>query len=257
MTLEQAAEALGVSTMTVRRIELAATPPDAGQISVLLEAYGVSATTAEQVMASLVAAAKPGWWHRYRSVLRPADRQVLGIESAASVIRVWDPGLVPELLRTPAYAAAVVRQQHVPESTVSARLELLAERQRRLAERDCVLWVLIPQSVLYTMVGGREAPEVMREQYAALAAAAIRPRTRVQVVPLAAPPHPLTGAPALSILRVLPQSIPDYLVLHGPAWEEQADLRDDDLTVTRYRLRLDLACAGAPDPRTPLSLPDL
>lgn len=252
VSLEEAASALGKHPHTVRRLEQAATAPDAGQITTLLHMYGAAPEVTEEVMSLLLEAMQPGWWHPYREVLRPWEQETIGIESAASLVRIWDPGLVPELLRTPAYAAEVARIQRLSPPQVDRRLELLAERQHRLASRNCVVWAILPQAVLHTAVG---SPQVMREQREALAAAAEGPRTSVQVVPLTASPHALTGSAPLTLLRVLPQAIPDFLVVHGPAREDEAAVYDDVAIVDRYRLYLDQASAAAPDPRTPLSLP--
>ncbi|MFE2190798.1 Scr1 family TA system antitoxin-like transcriptional regulator [Streptomyces olivaceus] len=72
----------------------------------------------------------------------------MSVESAARISRVWNPALVPLLLRTPAYARAV---------------------------EDAL----------------RTGPSP-----------AMRERRTLQTHPEGAPPHPLTGVPALSLYRV-------------------------------------------------------
>lgn len=49
----------------------------------------------------------PGWWHPWRDAMDPWLMDLMSVESAASIVRTWDPALVPLLLRTPAYAMAV------------------------------------------------------------------------------------------------------------------------------------------------------
>ncbi|MGW3574261.1 Scr1 family TA system antitoxin-like transcriptional regulator [Streptomyces olivaceus] len=79
----------------------------------------------------------------------------MSVESAARISRVWNPALVPLLLRTPAYARAV---------------------------EDAL----------------RTGPSP-----------AMRERRTLQTHPEGAPPHPLTGVPALSLYRV-DADLPDH-----------------------------------------------
>lgn len=164
-------------------------------------------------------------------------------------MRSWHPALVPELLRTPAYTAALYRTLYPADTPArrERRVELLGERQRRLAERGAALWALLPAAALHTRVGGSR---VMAEQRERLAEAAHRPHITVQTVPLDAPPHAMTALPPLYVLRVPAPEIGDRAVLEIPGG--RADIVDDPAVVMDYRIRLDGACAAAPPPGTPL-----
>uniref|UniRef100_A0AAU3H587 Helix-turn-helix transcriptional regulator n=1 Tax=Streptomyces sp. NBC_01401 TaxID=2903854 RepID=A0AAU3H587_9ACTN len=248
VSLQAAAVALGSHPATVRRIERAETGLDAHQVRVLLECYAVSDAEAEPIMAGIAAANLPGWWHAWRDALEPWQQEVIGIESSAALVRTWHPALVPELLRTPAYEAALRRSLSADPPSLGARhLELLAERQRRLEARGAALWALIPAAALHTTVGG---PAVMAEQRAALEEAAQRRHLTVQVMPLDYPPHPMTGVPALHLLRVPAPEIGDRAVLETAG--ARVDIIDDPAAVMDYRIRLDSACAAAPHPGSPL-----
>lgn len=155
VSLQAAAVALGAHPATVRRIERAETGLDAHQVRVLLECYAVPAAEAEPIMTGLAAANLPGWWHRWRDAMEPWQQEVIGIESSAALVRTWHPALVPELLRTPAYEAALRKALTAdPAPGLDRRIELLAERQRRLEERGAALWALLPAAALHTTVGG-------------------------------------------------------------------------------------------------------
>ncbi|GHB04354.1 MULTISPECIES: helix-turn-helix domain-containing protein [Streptomyces] len=249
VSLQAAAEALDAHPATVRRIERAETGLDARQVRVLLDRYGVPAAEAEPVMAGLGTANLPGWWHRWRGAMEPWQQEVIGIESSAGLVRTWHPALVPELLRTPDYAAALCRILYPAESPAqrTRRVELLGERQRRMAERGAALWALFPAAALHTRVGG---PEVMAGQRALLTEAADRPHVTVQVVPLDFPPHPMTGVPPLHLMRVPAPEIADCAVLETPG--ARVEITDEPDTVMQYRIRLDSACASAPHPGSPL-----
>lgn len=249
ISLQAAAVALGAHPATVRRIERAETGLDAHQVRVLLERYGVSDAEGEPIMAGLAAANLPGWWHRWRDTMRPWQQEVIGIESSARLVRTWHPAVVPELLRTPAYEAALCHALFPAESGAwrDRRVELLGERQRRLEERGAVLWALFPAAALHTRVG---SPAVMAGQRAVLEEAADRRHLTVQVVPLGHPPHPMTGVPPLHLLRVQAPEIGDRAVLEIPG--SRVDIIDEPAAVMDYRIRLDTACASAPHPGTPL-----
>ncbi|MGP3632642.1 helix-turn-helix domain-containing protein [Streptomyces sp. 24-1644] len=249
LSLTDAARALNAHPATVRRIERAETGLDARQVRLLLDCYGVSESDAEPIIAGLGAANMPGWWHQWRDAMEPWQQDVIGMESSAGLVRTWHPALVPELLRTPAYAEALDRALH-PDGDATRRerrVELLRERQRRLSYRGAALWALIPAAALHTRVGGRR---VMEEQREALAEAAHRPDVTVQVVPLDHPPHALTGVPPLHLLRVSAPEIGDQAILETPG--VRVDIVDDPDTVMNHRIRIDAACAAAPRPGTPL-----
>ncbi|MGC5341805.1 Scr1 family TA system antitoxin-like transcriptional regulator [Streptomyces sp. DT24] len=247
--LRTAADALGAHPATVRRIERAETGLDARQVQLLLDCYGVPAAEAEPIMAGLGVANVPGWWHEWRDVMAPWQQDVIGMESSAALVRTWHPALVPELLRTPAYAAALYGSRY-PDDTpdeLDRRVGLLRERQRRLRARGAALWALLPAAALYTRVGGTA---VMDEQRETLAEAARLPHTTVQVVPLDHPPHPMTAVPPLHLLRVPAPEIGDQVILETPG--VRVDVVDEPGAVMDYRIRLDAACAAAPHPDTPL-----
>ncbi|MFE3516112.1 helix-turn-helix domain-containing protein [Streptomyces sp. NPDC059166] len=247
VTLQAAAVALGAHPATVRRIERAETGLDAHQVRVLLERYAAPAEVAEGIMRALVPANLPGWWHEWRDAMQPWQQEVIGIESSAALVRTWHPALVPELLRTPDYEAALCRTLGaVPAARLDRHLELLAERRRRLHRRGAALWALFPAAALRTTVGG---PAVMAEQRAALEEAAHLRRPTVQVVPLDDPPHPMTGAPPTHLLRVPEPEIGDRVVLEMPG---RVVVVDEPAAVMDHRIRMDGACAVAPHPGTPL-----
>jgi transcriptional regulator with XRE-family HTH domain len=104
-------------------------------------------------------------------------------EPRASVIRCWEPLLIPGLLQTDAYARAVfVAWQAVdasgdPDEQVVARLARQAIFDQPAPPS---FWTLIDETVLRRVVGG---PKVMHDQLLHLADMSERPRVTVEVVP--------------------------------------------------------------------------
>ncbi|MFE6779090.1 DUF5753 domain-containing protein [Streptomyces sp. NPDC057702] len=249
-SVAQAAEAAGVAHTTVWRLEEAKTSIDLGLIEQLLTLYGLPPAERERLVDQAAAAARPGWWHRrYRPVMPRDYQEWIALESAASLVRVWHPALVPDLLQTPDYTAALHQAQH-PGHSVEQRdlaVELVAERQRRLSQRQARLWAALSATALHTTVG---TPEVMRAQLQALETLAARPRVTLQVLPLATGWHSLTGAPPVRLLRLDVDEIGDQILLDLPGGTTIIEAPE---TVATWRQRLDATSATAGFPGTPIS----
>jgi transcriptional regulator with XRE-family HTH domain len=102
-------------------------------------------------------------------------------ESRATLIRHYQPLLIPGLLQTEAYARAVIgttRSGSVLEDAVSGRLtrQEVVTREANPAR----LVVVLDEGVLYRPIGGTA---VMREQLLALVEAVRRPNVSVFIVP--------------------------------------------------------------------------
>jgi transcriptional regulator with XRE-family HTH domain len=112
-------------------------------------------------------------------------KQHVGLESEASVIKVYEALAVPGLLQIPEYACALIAEGGVADVN-----ERVAERMARQAiltrEPPPVLWVLLTENVLDWPIGG---PEVMRKQLAYLLEASERPNIGIRVVPRSAGAH--------------------------------------------------------------------
>ncbi|WP_432161191.1 helix-turn-helix domain-containing protein [Streptomyces sp. NRRL F-5630] len=106
-------------------------------------------------------------------------------EERAVEIRLFQIGLVPGLLQTPAYARALaeadVRRGLITEAQADHRLAYLAKRQASLErQRPPMLLVIMDESCLRHWVGG---DDVMHEQFDALVAFAARRNAVLQVAP--------------------------------------------------------------------------
>ncbi|MET9915879.1 helix-turn-helix transcriptional regulator [Streptomyces sp. NPDC006435] len=106
-------------------------------------------------------------------------------EVRAAEIRLFELGIIPGLLQTPEYAAAIttgaVRRGAITEQQAEERLSLLARRQASLQRIPRPLvYVVLDESCIRRPVGG---PRVMKEQLDQLVAFAELPSTLVQVAP--------------------------------------------------------------------------
>ena len=104
------------------------------------------------------------------------------IEAQATVLRWYEPLVVPGLLQTEDYARAILSVR--PDGNLADLDEQVAARLARQSVLDRPnapqLWCVLDEGVLRRAIGG---PKVMRSQLYRLAEAAEYPKTTIQVIP--------------------------------------------------------------------------
>lgn len=251
MTYEQAAEAIYSSPWTIRRMERAEGGLKPLTVKSLLQAYGITDPGEIDAFLGLARdASKPGWWHSYDDVLPSWFRTALGLEESASLIRAYEPQVVPGLLQTEGYIRAITAASF-PSATkefTERAIALRLARQRVLSRPEPPgYWVVLDETVLRRPVGG---PEVMREQIEHLIEAAQRPKVTVQVIPFAAGWHPaLYGM--FWIYRFPDDQLPD--IVYSEALTGAYYLSKPEESA-RYTEALDQMCAQAASPEQTVSI---
>jgi transcriptional regulator with XRE-family HTH domain len=191
MSYDQAAETIYSSPYTVRRMERAEGGLKPLTVKSLLMAYGITDVREIDTFLALARdASKPGWWHSYDDVLPSWFKVAVGLEESASLIRAYEPQVVPGLLQTPGYASAITAASFpgAAAEETSRRVALRMARQE-LLHRPAPpgYWVVLDETVLRRPVA---SPDVMRGQIAALIDAAGQDHITIQVIPFAAGWHP-------------------------------------------------------------------
>jgi transcriptional regulator with XRE-family HTH domain len=190
VSFEEAARAIEVTALTVRRIEKAEVGLRIPYVRELLRAYGVPAAEVDDFLALAREANKPGWWYSYRDVLPDWFSAYVSLESEAGVIRLYEPHYVPGLLQTRDYATALMRVgfPNATKQDVARRVALRMKRQDLLAKPDApAVWAILDETVLRRPVGGRE---VMRAQFDRLTEALDLPKVRIQIMRFGVGAHP-------------------------------------------------------------------
>jgi Domain of unknown function (DUF5753) len=179
-----------------------------------------------------------GWFTRFYTGSRQWDGPYprwfadwVDAEGRATVIRWWEPLLVPGLLQTAEYARALFKAWQTTEGDdevdqlVTARLD----RQRIFDQtRPPSLWAVIDEGVLRRRIGG---PKVMHEQLVHLAEAAERPMIKVHVIPAEVGAHiGLLGAFAIADVA---GDAPGIVYFESP---DQGETTRDPATVTKIIL---------------------
>ncbi|WP_406183317.1 helix-turn-helix domain-containing protein [Streptomyces sp. NBC_01006] len=189
MTSQQVAGLLLVSQSKISLLETGRRAINPRDVRDLCELYGV---TDQSFVASLMRMAKEsgrqGWWVAYGDVPYGV---FVGMETEAASIHSYEPLVMPGLLQTPAYAAAVIGETnpHITAEQAATRLEVRLRRQHRAHHpaRPFRLWVILDESALHRTVG---TADVMREQLEHLNCISTQPHITVQILPHTAGAHP-------------------------------------------------------------------
>lgn len=186
LTSRDAGRLAGWHQSKVSRIETGASGVKAGDVTLLLDVYGVGDPQLRALLETLAGAADgagSGWWHAFRGLIPPGYRDFISLEANACAARTLETSVVPGLLQTPDYAHAVTRAalEELPAETVNSLVEVRIARQSVLrAERPLKLSAVLDEAALRREVGGCR---VMREQLRQLAETAQLPHVRLQVLP--------------------------------------------------------------------------
>ncbi|MCQ4210880.1 MULTISPECIES: helix-turn-helix domain-containing protein [Streptomyces] len=209
-SLEDAAKALRVKTLTIRRLEKAEVALKPLYVEKLLETYGADRQEIDEFVDLAEQANEPGWWHSYRDVVPSWFTAYVSLETGAKTLRTYEPQYVTGLLQTPEYAHAVLRGglPNGSEEEVARRVELRMRRRSLLEKEDApTLWVVMEEAVLHRMVG---SPDVMREQIECLLDMSELPHISVDIVPFAAGAHVGACAP-FTYFRFEEPELPDIV----------------------------------------------
>jgi len=190
VSFEEAAQAIEVTPLTVRRMEKAEVGLKIPYVKELLRNYGVRGPEIESFLALAREANQPGWWHQFRDVLPDWFSAYVSLESEATVIRAYEPHYVPGLLQTEDYARAVLRIgfPNDTEEELERRIALRLQRQSLLSKPDApIMWAILDETVLRRPVG---PSEVMRDQIDYIIDTLSMPKVRLQIMRFASGPHP-------------------------------------------------------------------
>jgi transcriptional regulator with XRE-family HTH domain len=181
-TQEVLAEELGVATNTYREWERGIATPRVGFRPRLARRLEVSPVEIDRWLdgdgRSIAPSGLdvPAWLGHYAS-----------LEQGAGALWSFEPLVVPGLLQTAAYAAAVERRGpgSISEAAVAEKVRVRLARQAVLVREPSplALSVIIDESVLYRLAGDER---VMADQLDHLVAAGDRPTIRIQVLPFTA-----------------------------------------------------------------------
>ncbi|MFG3259623.1 helix-turn-helix domain-containing protein [Streptomyces sp. NPDC048172] len=242
---EAAGDAIRGSHAKISRLELGRVGCKVRDVEDLLTLYGITGTEErEEYLVLARQAGSPGWWQKYSDVMSPWFDRLIGLEEAASVIRMYEVQFVPGLLQTRDYARAVIRLGHPKADTreVERRVGLRMDRQAILDQPHTPrLWAVVDEAALRRPLGSRE---VMREQIEFLLKATQQPHITLQVAPFRIGGLAAAGGP-VTILRFLEPDLPDIVYLEQLTSSLYLEKREE---VESYMVVMDRLCATAEPP---------
>ena len=233
LTIEQVAEQLEWSPGKVSKIEnarVSVLPRDARK---LLDTYGITEGQERELPLTLARESRErGWWQQYGEAVPEWFATYVGLEAEAAVISVYQAEIVPGLLQTQRYAAALHRAElmNATEEEIERHVAVRMERQARLKQPDAPhLWVVLNEAALRRIVGERA---IMHEQLLKLTEAANAPNITLQVLPFSAGAHASMDS-AFWIVSFDPPTDGDIVYFEHPTCSLYLEKPDE---VARYRL---------------------
>jgi hypothetical protein len=212
LTCEEVAEHLECSASKISRIETGRVSVAPRDVRDMLELYGASGQQRDSLVQLARESRQKGWWHAYSDAIQPRFATYIGLESAASEIRIYEVALIPALLQTVDYARAVITAGSVGADGEAAErtLAVLMARQPLLTGDDPPrLWAVLDEAALRRRVGGSGLMRLQLEHLLALSSLA---NVALQVLPFGAGAHPAMGRPFV-ILAFPQRADPDVVYL--------------------------------------------
>ena len=244
VSLENAAKALRVTSLTIRRLEKAEVGLKPLYVEKLLETYGADRQEIEEFVALADRANAPGWWHAYRDVLPGWFTAYVSLETGAKTLRTYEPHYVTGLLQTYDYARGVLSGgfPNDNDEDLERRVQLRLRRQSLLERPDSpTLWAVLEEAVLHRVVGG---PAVMRDQIDRLLEVSELDHVSVDIVPFSAGAHVGACAP-FTYFRFQEPELPDVVYSEILSASMYLDQRSDVVAHLEAHNRMSLLTSSA------------
>jgi len=188
LSCAEVAKTLGVSASKISRIETGNSGMQVEDVAALLGFYQVPDPKREELLDLLRRRNHKGWWER-QAGLPHLWRTLIDFENKATRIQNYEYAIIPGLLQTAEYTAAMIR---ATEATLSdAELDnLVASRMARqtlLTRSSAPEFLATVHEVALRMPAG--GPGVMKRQLHHLLTLVERPHVSLRVVPMDAGAH--------------------------------------------------------------------
>jgi transcriptional regulator with XRE-family HTH domain len=217
LTQEQVAAEMDWSPSKVIRIENGSVGISTNDVRALLRLYGIADPRRESELVALAKDARePSWWRQYKDVVGPRFLPVIEYEESASVIKNFEPLLIPGLLQTPEYSRSVLTEfmDKPTKERVDDLIHVRMKRQEKLYRADPpALTIILDEAVVRRVVGTRE---IMQRQLLHLIDMATRPHVTIEVVPFSVGIHRGMTKPFM-LLEFSDPDVDDVLYFEGTA----------------------------------------
>ncbi|MBG0569243.1 helix-turn-helix domain-containing protein [Actinoplanes aureus] len=159
LSLAEVAKRLLLSPSKISRIETAQRSISARDVRDLMDVYRVTDPVVRDELMRLVEESRESaWWAQYN--LDPGYERLIGLEGAATTISDYQVAIVPGLLQTPEYAAAISGPWSDAPEVLKDAVDVRIARQQILS-KGALFRFVIDEAALHRWVGSRE---IMRGQ---------------------------------------------------------------------------------------------
>jgi transcriptional regulator with XRE-family HTH domain len=191
LTQEQVAKAMDWHPSKIIRIETGAVGISTNDLRALLGLYKIhDSERTDELIEIARASRQSSWSSKYRGRISSQFLQYIEYEEAASVLRTYEPLVVPGLLQTEEYADTIIRKHAdagTPADLIQTRMEIRLTRQHLLEQPSPPTSIFVlDQAAVQRLVGERN---IARGQLDRLINLATRPNITIEVVPFSAGLH--------------------------------------------------------------------
>lgn len=174
-----------MSPSKLSKIENARLQPSTTDVERILTAIGVSdSIKAEYAEAARTAATEATAWRLLkRAGLHKGQQATKALEAQISVLRLFQPALVPGLLQTPEYIRAILQRHNLSEDSLTRTLSGRIERQAILYDSAKTLRFIVTEPVLRWRI---VSAQMMAAQLDRIVSVSRLPHVDIRVVPLGA-----------------------------------------------------------------------
>lgn len=226
----QVAEAMDWSLSKLMRIERGEVNVSTTDLRALLSHYGVKDKVKVNVLLELARSARgSSFYDQYGDRLKPGFKEYLAYEASASVIRQYEPVVIPGLLQIEEYARGLFEGlgKATPES--ADRGWAVRQHRQELVDRESPpeMRYVLDEAALRRHVGHGHA---MRRQLQWLKEIATESHVNIQIMPFQRGVHP-GMAGSFVLLEFTDPNLTDLLYLEGI---DSVTVRDDTDLIARY-----------------------
>lgn len=181
-----------MSPSKLSKIENARLAASAADVERILTAIGVSAEVeAEYTEAARASATETTAWRLLKRIgVHKGQQAAKALEAQMSMLRLFQPALVPGLLQTPEYIRAVLRRHDLSEDALTRTINGRLERQAVLYDNSKSLRFIITEPVLRWRI---VPSQMMAAQLDRIVSMSRLPHVDIRVVPLRIQQHDIAN----------------------------------------------------------------
>ncbi|MFE7114329.1 DUF5753 domain-containing protein [Streptomyces sp. NPDC057654] len=210
------AKKFGWSTARMTRLETQNSSIEVPDVKALCELYEAPRELQEQLESfALITKTRKDWWETqpFKGTVPHWFQAFLGLESAASQIRIYQSEFTPGLAQTPDYARVILSLSDTSPEALERKAEVRLKRQSILTRSAHApqVAIILNEAVIWRPVGGQA---VMRQQLDSILALAEQPNVIIRVLPYSAGAHPAMHGP-FQILSFTDETVGDLVYLEN------------------------------------------